>query len=184
MNPIRKAILPVAGLGTRFLPATKAMPKEMLPVSRPPADRSTWSTRPCQGGSCRRSRTSSRSRKCRWTVSTCTASSASAKLAAGPSRSPALVEERPRAEAPWSNLIITGPLHPAARDFDILADQTRGTGGEIQLTDAMIRLAEKQPFYGLNFRAVSTAAARSVSSPPTSPMRSPARTSPRPSAQS
>src|SRR3984957_7444106 len=32
MNPIRKAILPVAGLGTRFLPATKAMPKEMLPV--------------------------------------------------------------------------------------------------------------------------------------------------------
>ena len=31
-NPIRKAVFPVAGLGTRFLPATKAMPKEMLPV--------------------------------------------------------------------------------------------------------------------------------------------------------
>ena len=31
-KPIRKAILPVAGLGTRFLPATKAIPKEMLPV--------------------------------------------------------------------------------------------------------------------------------------------------------
>ncbi|GAB4132074.1 MAG: UTP--glucose-1-phosphate uridylyltransferase GalU [Rhodothalassiaceae bacterium] len=29
---IRKAVMPVAGLGTRFLPATKAMPKEMLPV--------------------------------------------------------------------------------------------------------------------------------------------------------
>ena len=29
---IRKAVLPVAGLGTRFLPATKAMPKEMLTV--------------------------------------------------------------------------------------------------------------------------------------------------------
>jgi len=29
---LRKAVLPVAGLGTRFLPATKAMPKEMLPV--------------------------------------------------------------------------------------------------------------------------------------------------------
>jgi UTP--glucose-1-phosphate uridylyltransferase len=29
---IRKAIFPVAGLGTRFLPATKAMPKEMLPI--------------------------------------------------------------------------------------------------------------------------------------------------------
>src|SRR5581483_7580616 len=32
MTPIRKAIFPVAGLGTRFLPATKALPKEMLPV--------------------------------------------------------------------------------------------------------------------------------------------------------
>ncbi|MGH9604884.1 MAG: UTP--glucose-1-phosphate uridylyltransferase [Terracidiphilus sp.] len=30
--PIRKAVLPVAGMGTRFLPATKAVPKEMLPV--------------------------------------------------------------------------------------------------------------------------------------------------------
>jgi UTP--glucose-1-phosphate uridylyltransferase len=32
MNRVRKAVFPVAGLGTRFLPATKAMPKEMLPV--------------------------------------------------------------------------------------------------------------------------------------------------------
>src|SRR6202166_5091888 len=32
MKTIRKAVFPVAGLGTRFLPATKAMPKEMLPV--------------------------------------------------------------------------------------------------------------------------------------------------------
>lgn len=31
-KPVRKAVLPVAGLGTRFLPATKAVPKEMLPV--------------------------------------------------------------------------------------------------------------------------------------------------------
>ncbi len=31
-KPIRKAVFPVAGLGTRFLPATKAMPKEMLTV--------------------------------------------------------------------------------------------------------------------------------------------------------
>ena len=30
--PVRKAVLPVAGMGTRFLPATKAVPKEMLPV--------------------------------------------------------------------------------------------------------------------------------------------------------
>jgi UTP--glucose-1-phosphate uridylyltransferase len=32
MRPIRKAVFPVGGLGTRFLPATKAIPKEMLPV--------------------------------------------------------------------------------------------------------------------------------------------------------
>ena len=31
-NPLRKAVFPVAGLGTRFLPATKASPKEMLPI--------------------------------------------------------------------------------------------------------------------------------------------------------
>ncbi|MDL2059498.1 UTP--glucose-1-phosphate uridylyltransferase GalU [Mesosutterella sp. AGMB02718] len=32
MQPVRTAVFPVAGLGTRFLPATKAIPKEMLPV--------------------------------------------------------------------------------------------------------------------------------------------------------
>ena len=32
LKPLKKAVLPVAGLGTRFLPATKAMAKEMLPV--------------------------------------------------------------------------------------------------------------------------------------------------------
>jgi UTP--glucose-1-phosphate uridylyltransferase len=31
-RPVRKAVFPVAGMGTRFLPATKAIPKEMLPV--------------------------------------------------------------------------------------------------------------------------------------------------------
>jgi UTP--glucose-1-phosphate uridylyltransferase len=31
-RPVRKAVFPVAGLGTRFLPATKAVPKEMLPI--------------------------------------------------------------------------------------------------------------------------------------------------------
>src|SRR5688572_20494289 len=37
MNPLRKAVFPVAGLGTRFLPATKATPKEMLTVVDRPA---------------------------------------------------------------------------------------------------------------------------------------------------
>lgn len=32
MPTIRKAVIPASGLGTRFLPATKALPKEMLPI--------------------------------------------------------------------------------------------------------------------------------------------------------
>ncbi len=37
MKKVRKAVIPAAGLGTRFLPATKAQPKEMLPVVDKPA---------------------------------------------------------------------------------------------------------------------------------------------------
>lgn len=36
IKPVRKAVFPVAGLGTRFLPATKVMPKEMLPINDRP----------------------------------------------------------------------------------------------------------------------------------------------------
>jgi len=36
IRPVRKAVFPVAGLGTRFLPATKVMPKEMLPINDRP----------------------------------------------------------------------------------------------------------------------------------------------------
>ena len=35
---IKKAVIPAAGLGTRFLPVTKSMPKEMLPIiGKPPS---------------------------------------------------------------------------------------------------------------------------------------------------
>lgn len=37
MRKITKAVIPAAGLGTRFLPATKALPKEMLPIVDKPA---------------------------------------------------------------------------------------------------------------------------------------------------
>jgi len=36
-HPLRKVVVPAAGLGTRFLPATKAVPKEMLPIVDTPA---------------------------------------------------------------------------------------------------------------------------------------------------
>jgi len=63
--------------------------------------------------------------------------------------------EKPSREAAPSNLIITGRYILQPQIFDILADQTRGAGGEIQLTDAMIRLAEVQPFLGLKFEGKS-----------------------------
>ncbi len=65
-----------------------------------------------------------------------------------------MVEKPPQGRAP-SNLIITGRYILQPEIFDILASQNRGTGGEIQLTDAMIALAKTQPFYGLKFEGQS-----------------------------
>ncbi len=65
-----------------------------------------------------------------------------------------MVEKPPRETAP-SNLSITGRYILQPDIFHILANQTHGTGGEIQLTDAMIRLAQRQPFYGLKFEGRS-----------------------------
>jgi UTP--glucose-1-phosphate uridylyltransferase len=42
IKPVRKAVFPVAGLGTRFLPATKVMPKEMLPIGDRPLIQHAW----------------------------------------------------------------------------------------------------------------------------------------------
>jgi UTP--glucose-1-phosphate uridylyltransferase len=65
-----------------------------------------------------------------------------------------MVEKPKREEAP-SNLIITGRYILQPEIFDILAQEKRGAGGEIQLTDAMIDLAKRQPFYGLEFEGRS-----------------------------
>jgi UTP--glucose-1-phosphate uridylyltransferase len=65
-----------------------------------------------------------------------------------------MVEKPPREQAP-SNLIITGRYILQPDIFDLLAAGHRGAGGEIQLTDAMIELTRKQPFYGLKFEGRS-----------------------------
>ena len=65
-----------------------------------------------------------------------------------------MVEKPARENAP-SNLIITGRYILQPEIFDILAAEKRGAGGEIQLTDAMIELARRQPFYGLEFEGRS-----------------------------
>jgi UTP--glucose-1-phosphate uridylyltransferase len=61
-----------------------------------------------------------------------------------------MVEKPPREKAP-SNLIITGRYILQPEIFALLEKQEGGAGGEIQITDAMIRLALKLPFYGLKF---------------------------------
>jgi UTP--glucose-1-phosphate uridylyltransferase len=65
-----------------------------------------------------------------------------------------MVEKPARDKAP-SNLSITGRYILQPEIFDILAKQPRGAGGEIQLTDAMIQLSKKKPFYGLKFDGTS-----------------------------
>ena len=255
MKPIRKAIFPVAGLGTRFLPATKAMPKEMLPVVDRPLiqhvvdeareagiehfifvtgrnksviedhfDRqfeleitlteknrraelevlardlpgpgqtsftrqqsplglghAVWCARELVGNEpfalllpdvlvqARRSCLAQM-------IDAYGAAKETANIIAveeapldhihmygvvgvGKERDKAfeitkMVEKPPRDQAP-SNLIITGRYILQPEIFDVLATQSRGAGGEIQLTDAMIRLAERQKFLGVKFEGRS-----------------------------
>src|SRR5476651_1326221 len=243
MKPIRKAILPVAGLGTRFLPATKAVPKEMLPVvDRPLIQHVVDEAR--EAGIehfifvTGRNKSviedhfdrqfeleltlSERGKRAEQTSFTrqqsplglghavwcarelignepfalllpdvlvqnrrgCLAQMIDAYNTLGDSANVIAVEEvsrdvvhmygvvgvgkrkgnafaitemveKPkRAEAP-SNLIITGRYILQPEILDILTTQATGAGGEIQITDAMIALAKKQPFYGLKFEGRS-----------------------------
>ncbi len=61
-----------------------------------------------------------------------------------------MVEKPPRDAAP-SNLKITGRYILQPEIFSLLADQAAGAGGEIQLTDAMVRLMADQPFHAFEY---------------------------------
>ena len=61
-----------------------------------------------------------------------------------------MVEKPKREDAP-SNLIISGRYILQPEIFDLLDDQEPGAGGEIQVTDAMKRLAETQRFTGFRY---------------------------------
>ena len=255
MTRIRKAIFPVAGLGTRFLPATKAMPKEMLPVVDRPliqhvvdearqagiehfifvtgrnksviedhfdrqfeleltlvergkkADLALLSQDLPEPGttSFTRQQTPLGLGHAVWCARElvghepfalllpdvlvqhprgCLAQMIDAAAALDPNANIIAVEEVPKervhmygvvgvgqakgkafaitkmvekptaAEAP-SNLTITGRYILQPEIFELLEKQSAGTGGEIQLTDAMVALARVQPFYGLKFEGRS-----------------------------
>jgi UTP--glucose-1-phosphate uridylyltransferase len=63
--------------------------------------------------------------------------------------------EKPAPGTEPSNLFISGRyvLEPAI--FEILADQEKGAGGEIQLTDAMAKLMKTRPFHALEYEGVT-----------------------------
>jgi len=61
-----------------------------------------------------------------------------------------MVEKPAPADAP-SNLMISGRYILEPEIFDILDNQERGAGNEIQVTDAMIKLMRDRPFYGFRF---------------------------------
>jgi UTP--glucose-1-phosphate uridylyltransferase len=250
MKPIRKAVFPVAGLGTRFLPATKAMPKEMLPVvDRPLIQHVVDEAREAgiehfifvtgrnkaviedhfdrqfelERTLTERKRTADLEALARDLPGPGTASFTRQQLPLGLGHAvwcarelvgdepfalllpdmimqaetgcmkemvalyeetggnvigvqecdPAeahkygivgkgvaahsgfeitgMVEKPKRGTAP-SNHYINGRYILQPEIFGILENQERGTGNEIQLTDAMLRLHEKQPFYGYDFR--------------------------------
>jgi UTP--glucose-1-phosphate uridylyltransferase len=62
-----------------------------------------------------------------------------------------MVEKPPVDQAP-SNLIISGRYILQPEIFDLLSQQSTGAGGEIQLTDSMQKLMEKQKFSGVKFQ--------------------------------
>ena len=63
--------------------------------------------------------------------------------------------EKPKPEEAPSNLIISGRYILQPDIFSLLADQPRGAGGEIQLTDAMQTLMQSQPFVGVKYQGQS-----------------------------
>jgi UTP--glucose-1-phosphate uridylyltransferase len=63
--------------------------------------------------------------------------------------------EKPKREHAPSNLIISGRYILQPEIFAEIEKQEPGSGGEIQITDAMIRLMEKQPFHGLKFKGTT-----------------------------
>lgn len=63
--------------------------------------------------------------------------------------------EKPTPQAAPSNLIISGRYILQPEIFSLLADQPRGAGGEIQLTDAMHTLMDEQPFFGVKYEGQS-----------------------------
>lgn len=62
------------------------------------------------------------------------------------------VVEKPKPDEAPSNLAITGRYILQPKVFDYLEEKRTGAGGEIQLTDSMLRLIGEQPFHGIRYQ--------------------------------
>jgi UTP--glucose-1-phosphate uridylyltransferase len=63
--------------------------------------------------------------------------------------------EKPSPEAAPSNLAIAGRYVLSPKIFQFLRAQTAGVGGEIQLTDSLVELAQREPMFGLEYEGVT-----------------------------
>src|SRR5258707_702234 len=140
VRKVRKAVLPAAGLGTRFLPATKAQPKEMLTVVDKP--------------------------QIQYVAEECVASGiehiiiVTGQPAPQPPFGARLLRirdlvEKPKPENAPSSLAITGRYVLPPAIFDCLERTKPGAGNEIQLTDGLRMLAQEQGLWAYIYEGIS-----------------------------
>src|SRR5260370_786453 len=146
MKRVRKAVFPAAGLGTRFLPATKAQPKEMLPLVDKPLIQYGVEEALHSGIQniiivTGRGKTAIEDH---FDVSFELEQTLEAK-----NKKDMVAKPKP-SEAP-SNLAIIGRYVLTPDVFQSIEAIEPGSGGEIQLTDALKHLLKNRPIYGYRF---------------------------------
>src|SRR5437773_2512494 len=136
MTKVRKAVIPAAGLGTRFLPATKSQPKEMVPVIDKPTIQYVVEEAVGAG------------------ITDILVITGRGKRAIEDhfDRIRSIVE-KPKPEDAPSHLAVIGRYVFTPEIFDALDRITPGTGGELQLTDAISLLLETQTVFGYTFES-------------------------------
>ena len=139
---LRKAVFPVAGLGARFLPATKAMPKEVLPIVDKPliqyaAEDFLTEHEPGVTADLRQAIVCIGSQLSVMEVDGPDISKYSVVVPNGSGGGIAGLVEKTDADDSLSNLASTGRYVLTPDIFDTLRDLKAGLGGEIQLADAI-----------------------------------------------
>ena len=142
-NRIKKAVIPAAGLGTRFLPATKAQPKEMLPIVDKPTLQ--YIIEECvESGIEEIIIITGRNKK---SIEDHFDKSVELELELARTGKDDLLTMVHNI----SNMAILGRYIITPEIFNILQNTKPGKGGEIQLTDALSILREKEGLYAYNF---------------------------------